>query len=82
MGLYIPNIELPKEGYIQLDIHSDGTVFQYSLGKDCGKATIVATPHGDLIDRKAFDEHMKKTSRFFDTHFDLMEMPVIIKEEK
>lgn len=51
-----------------------------TLPEWCGLEAI-KTPHGRCVDADAFDEHMRKTSRYFDTHFDLKEMPTIIEAE-
>lgn len=65
MGLYIPNMEMPKGKPICVVIDAAGQARRYDLinGKyaddELFKADSVP-PHGDLIDRVAFREEMDK----------------------
>ena len=59
IGIYLPNMEMPKEGYRLLLLHSDGTV-QSTVGET---KAVPVPPHGDLIDREPFVQFIK-------THWD------------
>ena len=52
MGIYIKGIDMPKDGFIKLEIHSDGLVWEE--GRDWTRyensAIQVNTPHGELKD--------------------------------
>lgn len=64
MGIYIKGMEMPKDGYRQVFIDSNGTVTWFNNGAD-GPNTmykakaIPVPPHGALMDRDAYrDEFM------------------------
>lgn len=58
MDILIKNLEIPKEKYIRVEIHHDGTMYVQKSGyysfyvKSQDKAKELQ-PHGDLIDRQA-----------------------------
>ena len=53
MGIYLPNMEMPKDDMKNIMILADGRVFQFSgygNPKPLGIAVPVPEPHGRLID--------------------------------
>ena len=68
MGIYIPNMKLPK-GFDHLAIYSDGEV-RLMEPDNCQTFTsyrvakaVEAPPHGDLIDRMALLESIKEARK-------------------
>ena len=63
MSIYIKGLNIPKEGFIKLEIHSDGTVWEE--GGDWERyenaAFEVDSSHGDLIDRDIVRDECYKT---------------------
>ena len=57
MGVYIPNVTIPKDGYIEIEIYANGDVRQYLKDADCGQAIAIHAPHGSLIDADKFLDH-------------------------
>lgn len=58
MGIYLPNMEMPEEGWHKvIKIFSDGTVVSYYDSETLGKA-IPVPPHGRTIDADAFKKRM------------------------
>ena len=58
MGVYVKGMEMPKDGYRQVFIDSNGTVTWFNNGADGPNTMYKAKafpvpPHGDLIDRDA-----------------------------
>jgi len=56
MGIYLPNMEMPKDDMKNIMILADGRVFQFSgygNPKPLGIAVPVPEPHGRLIDADA-----------------------------
>lgn len=63
MGIYLPNMEMPKDGHwgtvsIPFYIHGDGSVTD-SKGHTIGSAVPVP-PHGRLIDSDALEKDVDK----------------------
>lgn len=71
MGIYLPNIEMPKEGFVEILIRDDGIVQQTGqsyridgmdyyapyVGEAPGTYEAIPVPqHGDLIDRDKLRE--------------------------
>jgi len=56
MGIYIPDMGIPKDGYRQLFLTAEGEVIYFPSTPKNGevrKKAIVVPNHGDLIDRDA-----------------------------
>lgn len=66
MGVYLPNVDMPKEGFVEILIRDDGTVQQTGQSFRIGGTdyytpyvgempamykAVPVPPHGDLIDR-------------------------------
>lgn len=69
MGIYIPGMEIPKEGYLIVRIYANGEVYEptncaYILNKVATAVPI--PPHGRLIDADAFE---KKNAYFWNRDF-------------
>ena len=63
-GIYIPGMEMPKDGYKVVYIHSNGGVYEPSNSEHVWSKLATAIPvpdHGDLIDRNKLD---KKTAEW------------------
>ena len=63
-GIYIPNMEMPKEGFIRLIIEPNGTVKEINPYNEAvipteAKAIEVPT-HGDLVDRQKLIKALSK----------------------
>jgi len=59
-GIYIPDMEMPKEGYRQLFLTAEGEVIYFPStpkNEEVRKKAIVVPNHGDLIDRDALIIH-------------------------
>ena len=57
MGIYIPDMEMPKDGYRQLFLTAEGEVIYFPSTPKNGevrKRAIVVPNHGDLIERSTF----------------------------
>ena len=67
MGIYIKGMEMPESGYVDVRLHT------YAGGRKCATTQTgehpfykemavveVPTPHGDLIDRKAYWDETNK----------------------
>ena len=62
MGIYITDMEMPKDGYRQLFLTAEGEVIYFPSTPKNGevrKKAIVVPNHGDLIDRDALDKTMQ-----------------------
>lgn len=73
MGVYIPNMEMPKDGFITITVTSDGRVVGNSK-KESGKfgnldnediaKAVPVPPHGRLIDANIMEKSIKMQSSF------------------
>ena len=54
--ILIRGMEMPKEGYLPLNIYPDGRV-SCNLDYDCARAVPLPEGHGDLIERDAVKKH-------------------------
>ena len=69
MGVYIPDMEMPKDGYRQLFLTAEGEVIYFPSTPKNGevrKKAIVVPNHGDLIDRDAFVKFIKENWSIYD----------------
>lgn len=84
MGIYLPNMEMPKVGVKNIMIISNGRVFQlsgYRNPKPLGIA-IHVPPHGRLIDADALIEaHEQVCSRSMKFNLDLAPTVIPASEE-
>ena len=63
MGIYIPDMGMPKDGYRQLFLTAEGEVTYFPSTPKNGevrKKAIPVPPHGDLIDRRVANEAFYK----------------------
>lgn len=97
MGIYLPNMEMPKEGFVEILIRDDGTVQQtgqsYRIdGTDyytpyVGEMPVMykavpVPPHGRLIDADALIEaHEQVCSRSMKFNLDLAPTIISASEE-
>ena len=62
MGVYIKGMEMPKEGYKVIYVHSNGSVYQPSNAENIWHkiaSAVPVPPHGRLIDADAMAELWK-----------------------
>lgn len=86
-GIYIPGMNMPKDGYRQVFITAEGKVFYYPSSPKNGALQFEAVPvpdHGDLIARDnlvaAYDaEHVGPPGRAREL---MMEAPTVIQADK
>lgn len=62
MGVYLPNVDMPKDDKaVTIQICPDGSIWQQYRGTvPNAKAVPIPTPHGDLIDRAALRAEVNK----------------------
>ena len=58
MGFYLPNLEIPKGGYVTLEIHSDGSVIKT---REC-KGGVLRIMSQRMDDAVNMDDQKKKKS--------------------
>lgn len=75
MGIYLSNMEMPEEGFVEILIHADGTVQQTGQSNRIGGAdyytpyvgempvmykAIPVPPHGRLVDADALERDIER----------------------
>ena len=68
MGIYIPNFEIPKDGYRQLFLTAEGEIIWYPTSPQNGdiKRQVIPVPdHGRLIDADDLIKRMTEEGRAY-----------------
>jgi hypothetical protein len=70
MGIYLPNMEMPTEGYIDVRIKCNGTASFAIANNPCFKAVeaVPVPPHGRLIDADALMHEFDKAQQTMQQH--------------
>ena len=90
MGIYLLNMEMPKDKAVAVVIHPDGTAYTAEMFagvcteylSDC--TAVPVPPHGDLIDREPFVQFIKTHWDSYDQWFveQLEARPTIIPADQ
>lgn len=88
-GIYIPNMEIPKDGYKQLFLTAEGEIIWFPTSphdEDIKRKVVQVPDHGDLIERETLKNECKENAKrgigLWVDYMDISLAPTIIPANK